>query len=61
MLRASTWRRSADGSGPRRCVVGVEPRDELMALIQRVCRASVSVDGEPVFEIGDGLLALLGS
>ena len=30
------------------------------AIVQRVTRASVSVDGEPVSEIGAGLLVLLG-
>jgi D-aminoacyl-tRNA deacylase len=32
----------------------------LRALVQRVARASVTVDGEPVAEIGPGLLVLLG-
>jgi D-tyrosyl-tRNA(Tyr) deacylase len=30
------------------------------ALVQRVARASVSIDGEPVASIGPGLLVLLG-
>src|SRR3954452_14646312 len=32
----------------------------MRALVQRVSRASVSVDGEPVSEIGRGMLVLLG-
>ena len=32
----------------------------MRAVVQRVSRASVSVDGERVSEIGDGLLVLLG-
>ena len=32
----------------------------MLALIQRVTRASVEVDGQVVGEIGDGLLALVG-
>ena len=32
----------------------------MIAVVQRVSRASVSVDGELVSEIGDGLLVLLG-
>jgi D-aminoacyl-tRNA deacylase len=32
----------------------------MRALVQRVARASVTVDGEPVAEIGPGLLVLLG-
>ncbi len=32
----------------------------MIAVVQRVSRASVSVDGEPVSEIGEGLLVLLG-
>jgi D-aminoacyl-tRNA deacylase len=32
----------------------------MRALVQRVARASVTVDGQPVAEIGPGLLVLLG-
>lgn len=32
----------------------------MRALIQRVCRASVSIDGQKISEIGRGLLVLLG-
>ena len=32
----------------------------MRALVQRVSRAAVTVDGEPVAEIGPGLLVLLG-
>src|SRR3954447_7970465 len=32
----------------------------MRALVQRVSRASVSVDGQPVSEIGRGMLVLLG-
>ena len=32
----------------------------MRAVVQRVSRASVTVDGEPVSEIGPGLLVLLG-
>jgi D-aminoacyl-tRNA deacylase len=32
----------------------------LRALVQRVSRASVSVDGRPIAEIGPGMLVLLG-
>ncbi len=32
----------------------------MKAVLQRVCQASVSVDGEVVSEIGEGLLILLG-
>ena len=32
----------------------------MIAVVQRVSRASVSVGGEPVSEIGEGLLVLLG-
>ena len=32
----------------------------MRALVQRVARAAVRVDGEPVAEIGPGLLVLLG-
>ncbi len=38
----------------------MQGRDRVRALVQRVTRASVTVDGERVGEIGPGLLVLLG-
>jgi D-aminoacyl-tRNA deacylase len=54
-------RRRPSGASRRRQTPGNCETDHLVrALVQRVTRASVDVDGERVAEIGPGLLVLLG-
>jgi D-aminoacyl-tRNA deacylase len=44
----------------RPSAIARRPREEVRALVQRVTRAAVSVDGEELSAIGPGLLVLLG-